>query len=314
MNPRDRTVTVVTPTLRRPAPLERALASLLSQRAPEGVRIDLLVVDNDAEAGARAQVERIARDAALPLRYVSEPRPGVATARNRGVAEATGDWIAFLDDDEEAAPDWIARMLEAAEALNADAAFGPVTARAEDGVELGDFGPYFERAFDLPDHADLTDKSAYLGTNNSMFRRAGRLRGREPFDESLNQCGGEDSLLLKRLRADGNRFVWAAQAGVTEWVPARRLTWSYVRRRKFLSGQIRSFVHQMMDPPHWGRLALWMAIGAAQATAAGAAALLFAPVDRARSNRLAATAWGGLGKVLWMERFRPGLYGSGLVS
>ena len=47
---------------------------------------------------------------------------------------------------------------------------------------------------------------------------------------------------------------------------------------------------------------------------AGAAAALLWPFDRNRSARATATMYGGLGKVLWTSKFRPTLYGSGLVS
>lgn len=311
-------VSVVTPTLNRPDPLRRALRSLTAQHVADGHRLELIVVDNSRDGNARAGVEAIAREAAVPLRYVSEPRPGIAVARNRGVQESSGDWVAFLDDDEEAAPDWVQSLCAAATRSDADAVFGPVVAQPEAetaGVEdaavlLG----YFERRRDLQDGGDLTDWYAYLGTNNSMFRRETCLVSPQPFEEALDRIGGEDSLLLLQLYRDGRRFAWARGATVTEWVPPRRLTWSYVRRRKMLSGQIRTFVHRMLVPPQWPKVGLWMLIGAAQASLAAAGAACVWPLDRVRSRKLGVTALGGLGKLLWLPRFRPSLYGSNLVS
>lgn len=310
-------VAVVIPTFRRAGPLARALASALAQRPPEGATVEVVVVDNSPEGGARAQVEAMTDGAPFPLRYVHEPDPGVANARNRGVAEARSGWIAFLDDDEEAAPDWLAAFLAAAEATGADAVFGPVSVAPEEGAALGPFAGYFGRAFDLPDHADLTGRAAHLGTNNSMFRRERCLLGEAgapPFDPSLNRSGGEDSLLLQRLALTGRRFAWAAQAHVAEYVPPRRLTWSYVWRRRFLSGQIRTFVQRMLAPPRWSRVALWMAVGAGQAAVGALKAAALAPFDRDAARHATAEVWAGLGKILWMRRFRPGLYGTGLVS
>lgn len=305
-------IAIVIPTLRRPEPLRRALASVQAQRLD--AVLEILVVDNSPDAGARAQVADIAASTRVPVRYVSEPDPGVATARNRGVRETDADWIAFLDDDEEASAGWLAQMLAVATTSGADAVFGPVEAVAEGEGAIGPFSRYFERSFDLPDGADLTAMSAYLGTNNSMFRRAVCLAEAAPFDENLNRCGGEDSLLIRRLRMAGRRFAWASGATVREWVPERRRSWRYVWRRKFLSGQVRSFVPRMIDPPRWPEIALWMAAGGAQLAGAGAAAAVMAPFDRERAAHLAATACGGAGKILWMRRFRPGLYGAGLVS
>lgn len=308
------TVTVVVPTLRRPAPLRRALASLFAQETPPGATLEIVVVDNSSDGDARAAVAAAAAGAPWPVRYLGETRPGVANARNCGVAAARGVWVAFLDDDEEASPTWIARHLATADEAQADAVFGPVSPRAEDGAEIGPFAPYFSRRFDLPDGVDITDRAAYLGTNNSMFHRERCLAGPSPFDPRLNSVGGEDSLLLRNLAASGRRFIWSSRAGVTEWVPPRRLCWRYVRRRKFLSGQIRTFVHQMANPPSWSRVALWMAVGIVQTGVAAAMGAALWLVDRPRAQRSLATAWGGFGKIAWMTRFRPALYGEGLVS
>jgi len=306
-------VSIVIPTLNRQASLQRALASACGQSGLEAVALDIVVIDNSAEANARDSVAGFAAQG-LPVRYLSEPRPGVANARNAGVAAAKGRWIAFLDDDEEARPDWIAQLVAVARRTQADAVFGPVEARADGAGDIGGLAPYFSRRIARPDASDITDLAAYLGTNNSMFDRARCLGGGAPFETSLNETGGEDSLLLKRLVMQGRRFAWAAPAGVIEWTSARRLNWAYVRKRKFLSGQIRVFVHRMVGPAQWGRILMWMAVGLAQCVGGGLAALAFWPFDRARAARAAATACGGLGKVFWTPRFRPALYGSGLVS
>ncbi|HPG04440.1 MAG: glycosyltransferase family 2 protein [Hyphomicrobiales bacterium] len=306
------TVSIVIPTLNRQTCLQRALASVRAQQA-EGVEIEIIVVDNSSDASARATVAAFGVDG-LRILYLSEPAPGVATARNAGVRAAQGRWIAFLDDDEEARTDWIAEMLRVALDTGAQAVFGPVEARADDAAEIGGFAPYFSRAIDRPDGDDITELSAYLGTNNSMFERALCLSDGAPFEESLNEIGGEDSLLLERLAMRGFRFAWAARAGVIEWVPQRRLDWAYVCKRKFLSGQIRVFVQDMAAPGRGWRIAFWMVAGLVQFVVAGALAVLFRPFDRARAQRASATAYGGLGKVLWTPRFRPTLYGSGLIS
>ena len=222
--------------------------------------------------------------------------------------------MAFLDDDEEASPDWIARLTETARATGADAVFGPVVAKADGGGEIGALAPYFSRALDRADGTDITDLAAYLGTNNSLFDRERCLNGARTFDTSLNESGGEDSLLLRTLVLSGRRFAWSARAGVTEWAAQKRLNWAYVRKRKFLSGQIRVFVNHMIGPRHWFAIPLWMAVGLLQFMAGQGLALALRFIDRERAEKAAATASGGLGKVLWASRFRPALYGKGLVS
>jgi hypothetical protein len=198
------TVSIVIPTLNRQKSLQRALASVRAQADLDGATIEIVVVDNSRDASARETVAAL-DVAGWPVHYLSEPAPGVATARNAGVRAAQGRWIAFLDDDEEARPDWIAEMLRVARATGAQAVFGPVEARADDAGEIGGFAPYFSRAIERADGDDITELSAYLGTNNSMFERALCLSDGAPFEESLNEIGGEDSLLLERLTMNGCR-------------------------------------------------------------------------------------------------------------
>jgi len=306
-------VSIVVPTLNRQKSLVRALLSLGAQQGLVDTALEIIVVDNSADATARAAVGSLPA-LSWPVRYLSEPRPGVATARNSGVAAARGRWVAFLDDDEEASPGWVAALVATARASGADAVFGPVDARADGAGEIGPLAPYFSRTLERPDAADITDCAAYLGTNNSMFDRLRCLTGAETFDDGLNETGGEDSLLLRQLVLSGRRFHWAAGARVTEWAAEKRLNWAYVRKRKFLSGQIRVFVHHMTGPARWLNILTWMGVGLVQVVLAGSAALLLRPFAPERADKAAATAFGGLGKVLWAPRFRPALYGSGLVS
>ena len=308
------TVSVVIPTLNRPVALRRAIDGALRQTGLGDIALEIIVIDNSPEENTRDLVASIAAETTVPMRWISEPCPGVANARNTGVRASRSRWIAFLDDDEDAEANWIASLVAAARVSGADAVFGPVEARADAGGAIDAFQPYFSRDIARPDGADITDLVALLGTNNSMFERERCLAETLPFDPSLNSSGGEDSLLLMRLSLAGRRFAWAANARVIEWVPPRRLTWAYVRKRKFLSGQIRVFVLRMVNPARWSKIALWMAIGLAQFALGGVAMLALAPFGGQARARASIVCYAGLGKLLWMPRFRPALYGLGLVS
>lgn len=130
----------------------------------------------------------------------------------------------------------------------------------------------------------------------------------------LNTTGGEDSLLLKHIVSGGGRLAWARGAHVIEWVPSRRLNWDYLRKRKFLNGQVRVFVHTMVQPAEWPRVAFWMGVGLVQCGVGGAATLVLRAIDANAAERARLVLSAGLGKMLWMSRFRPALYGHGHVS
>ena len=114
------TISVVVPTLRRASQLSVLLESLVLQsRAPD---FEVVVVDNDSAGSARLVAERFSHQ--LPLHNVIEPRPGLAFARNRLVAESRGAFLAFIDDDERADAGWLRALHAAALASGADAVFG----------------------------------------------------------------------------------------------------------------------------------------------------------------------------------------------
>lgn len=93
------TVSAIVCTRDRPDELARCLASLLALNPPAH---EIIVVDN-APSDDRTE----ALCAELPVRYVREPHPGAARARNRGVAEARGELVAFTDDDCVVDPAWL---------------------------------------------------------------------------------------------------------------------------------------------------------------------------------------------------------------
>jgi glycosyltransferase involved in cell wall biosynthesis len=97
---------VVVVTKNRPGMLAGLLASLAMQSlAPD----EVVVVDNDSTLSYDAVFQEYR--GRLPLRTVVERVPGIPAARNRGIAEATGDVILFTDDDCRVEPDWVERMV-----------------------------------------------------------------------------------------------------------------------------------------------------------------------------------------------------------
>ena len=110
-------VAVLIPTLRRPESLARAVRSLFAQTGVQGRLREIVVVDNDPQGSAGAAIQAMMAGAPFPLAYVREPRPGVATARNAGLAAVEAPLIAFLDDDETASPGWLAALIESSRAV-----------------------------------------------------------------------------------------------------------------------------------------------------------------------------------------------------
>ena len=137
-------VSVVIPTHRRERLVLEAIASALGQ---QGLALEVIVVDDDPQASARAGVAAIADPR---LRYIVRDRPSngrPAFARNAGASVAAGRFLYFLDDDDILEPDALAQMLRAVQAGAGKAmAFGQVTPFGDDPAVLRQQQEHFDWA------------------------------------------------------------------------------------------------------------------------------------------------------------------------
>lgn len=218
--------------------LERLLSSLDGLTFATSIRpeIEVVVVDNDADRSALDCVRRRTAVAAWPMRYVHEPRTGIAQARNAALAFCEGrhDFVAFVDDDEVVEPRWLDQLLATQAETRADAVAGPVVAEFDAGVSAWIArGRFFTR----PRRATGEEIHA-AGTGNVLIGMAavGRLGLR--FDERFGLSGGEDTHFFMRARRAGFRIVWADAARVRERVPASRANAAWLLRRAFREGNV----------------------------------------------------------------------------
>jgi succinoglycan biosynthesis protein ExoM len=219
-------------TYRRPQ-LERTLRSLGALQLPPEATLRIIVADNDAEPSARRLVGAVAADLPFEVRYIHCPASNISLARNACLGAANGDFLAFVDDDEEVAPDWLAELFSMAGTSGADAVLGPVQALYEDGapgwMREGDFHST------VPVWVKGDIRTGY--TCNVMLRLASpSVEGRR-FDLSLGRSGGEDTEFFTRLHDAGGRIAYAPNALAREPVPASRARFGWLAKRRFRSGQ-----------------------------------------------------------------------------
>ncbi|MGZ9114780.1 MAG: glycosyltransferase family 2 protein [Brevundimonas sp.] len=298
-------VAIIVPTLRRPESLERALRSLFLQTGVADRVTEIVIVDNDP-LGSVALTDALRSYSPWRLVYRHAPTPGVATARNAGLSATEAPLIAFLDDDEAAAPGWLSALLKAQTETGADVVFGPITGRAPDAEPW--LRSWLERFFgrDGPERTGLIAEP--YGCGNSLMVRATALPGSAPFNVAADQAGGEDDALFAALAARDGRFGWAPEARVEEFAPAHRATLGYALARAFAYGQGPS--QTAAAAGNWPGVARWMLIGAAQTVAWGAAAAVLTLAARPGRAEMYDRAARGLGKVLWTRGFEPHFYGA----
>ncbi len=302
-------ISVIIPTFRRPKSLRRALESCQAQVGISPDDFEVVVVDNCPDRTASDTVKEVSAHGRLRFRYESEPIPGVSAARNRGVASAHGQLIAFLDDDEDAEPEWLAALVAAQRESGSDAVFGAVLGHFDgptrDNAQLHE--KEMTRLFTEPSGPVPARRIASLGSGNSLFRRS-CFSGAEPFDLSLGLAGGEDSALIRKLLAEGRQLNWCPEARVREYFSEERLTMRYLLKRRFSAGQVRTSLCVSSEHSNKIEALLWMLVGAAQVSVGGMVAIATSPFSAETARRYLCIASGGLGKILWMAPFRVRRY------
>ena len=89
----------------------------------------VVVVDNDCEGSARSTAEAYQKNHPGQVIYAIEPQQNISLAQNGSVAEARGDFVAFIDDDEVPNGDWLLKLYEAILKYDVDGVLGPVKGR-----------------------------------------------------------------------------------------------------------------------------------------------------------------------------------------
>lgn len=249
-------ISVVVPTCRRGALLERCLHALDAQDIP-GELYEVMVVDDSADGSAGAVVERVKGEASMALRCVrSGTGAGPARARNVGWRAARGVIIAFTDDDCVPAPHWLRGGLHAmAVSGGVDGAYGPIR------VPLSSEPTDYER-----DAAGL-ERSEFATANCFYHRHA--LEEIGGFDERFTAAWREDSDLFLALLERGRRLGFARDALVVH--PVRPAAWgvSLLQQRKSMFNALLYKKHRTLyrervqSSPPWSYYATVAALTAA---------------------------------------------------
>lgn len=225
-------VSVCICTYKRPELLLKLLESLAKQTFPLA-SFEVIVVDNDKSGSANQTITLAAeRYPALCVRYAIEPTQGISYARNRTVALATGELLAFVDDDEWVVSHWLADLVEWIAKLEADAVFGPVIPQYPVDTRAWVIKSRFFESSRFKTGTFI--KSQNCRTGNALVKACWmKLRQPVPFDERLALSGGEDYDFFKWSEARGAKYIWCDTAEVNEAVPLSRQSLSFILERCF---------------------------------------------------------------------------------
>jgi glycosyltransferase involved in cell wall biosynthesis len=216
------TATVAICTRERPEDLERTLTAV---RAQQGRPFDVIVVDN---APATDRTLRVVRQHER-VRYIREPRLGLNVARNRALAEASTDLVAFTDDDAAPDPGWLPALMRNFADPRVFCVTGLTLPSELDtpAQELFEAHCPFARGFVrrvFDGRVDNPLAVAKVGAGANMAVRATLPDAIGPFDERLDagtptRSGGDHEMFTRILLA-GRRIVYEPLA--VSWHRHRR--------------------------------------------------------------------------------------------
>lgn len=296
------TVSVLICTHRRLGRLTQLLEDIARQsRLPD----EVVIVENDPTPSAREVVTSFASRVSFAVQYAVEPRKNISRTRNHTVRLASGDWLAFVDDDERVPPDWLERLLDTAARFQADGVLGPVICvpppDAPEWIRRGEFYSVHHATTGTP----VRRERMWVG--NALLR-GDRVRAEPgPFDEAWGLTGGEDSDMLARLAQRGLKIVWCEEAAIQEPVEPARLEPRWILLRAMRGGQNYARLWRL---GRFGAVVgsaavmVFMLRAAAQAVIALSLALLLLPSGRHRSMHWLVKAAANGGKLTTLTPWR----------
>jgi succinoglycan biosynthesis protein ExoM len=231
-------ITVCICTYRRPHFLKRLLDELGRQQTDNVFGYSIVVADNDHLRSASTIVSEFAQTASITIHYCVEPRQNIALARNLAIANAAGDYIVFIDDDEFPTARWLLTLFTACAKYDADGVLGPVKPYFEkQAPEWIIKGKFHER----PTYPTGFQIDWRKGRTGNTLLKTYLFEGEtQPFRPQF--LTGEDQDFFRRMIEKGHRFVWCNEAVAYEIIPATRCTRTFLLKRALLRGKI-SLVH-----------------------------------------------------------------------
>jgi glycosyltransferase involved in cell wall biosynthesis len=186
-------VSVLIPTLSR----QQYLRTLLDQLRRQTIRpFEIIVVDQTPPEDRDTQLSFDFAD--LPLKVLYLDRPGQCSSRNAGLKETTGDYVLFIDDDDEIPPDLIEAHLRSLKSFSADVSCGVAEEKGS--------GP-------LPEEFTYTRISDVFPTNNSLVKIEA-LQKSGLFDLAFERGQRADHDLGMRIYLSGMLMVLNHEIGV----------------------------------------------------------------------------------------------------
>ena len=301
---------IIVCTYNRAESLNGTLAALAALKAQPDLQWEVLVVDNNSSDPTRQAVEAAQRDWPR-LRYVFEPAQGLSHARNRGIAESTGEVILFTDDDVLPEPDWLETTLAGMAEYQADACGGYIAPIWETPPPTwlterfhGFLAVRTERCDDYPiTETSHTPFGANMAFRKAVFAQVGL------FDTNRGRKGkvlasGEDGEMFERILAAGLKVMFLGKSRVHHKVESFRVTKQYFRRWRIQTSKNLAISRGVAGMRRVGNIPLYLVPQFLRAVMRAVVGYLTQPGDEAFNREMIVCHFIGTFLGLWGTRGR----------
>lgn len=218
-----------------------ALFEALARQRTEGVDWELIVVDNASTDETATVIERFSREwtGDAPFRSIFEAKQGAAYARQAGVDESRGRWVAFLDDDNRPDPDWVAAAVHFGRTHPRAGVFGGRTRlEIKGGVppEFNRLGPYFCETNLGPEPRLFRTERLEMPCGAGMVVLREAWQRWVPRELMFTVRAGNDFEAGLHIHYGGWEVWYVASMSLMHEIDPQRLTWENLRHMMKLYG------------------------------------------------------------------------------
>ena len=239
-------ISVVICTYNRSRHLKNILNSLAEQEVPDDLVWEIVVIDNNSKDDTKDVVDEFTLKTPIPVKYFTEEKQGLSHARNRGIVESEGKYVAFTDDDAIAENKWVSSLHQGLVEYGCECVGGKIFLQTEKALpgwlnkELWGFLGYL----DYGDEEINFDNTRYPFGGNMVFVKDffaktgyfnpnyGRMGDKD--------FGGDEYELFTRFLASGGKGMYIPSAIVYHVIGPEKLQKKYFRKLHFRAGEQRA--------------------------------------------------------------------------
>lgn len=233
-------LSVIVCTYNREEYILRCLNCLKNQSASKS-SYEVIVIDNNSKDATKPICEQFQQEnSEVDFSYFFEENPGLSFARNRGIKEAKGEIISFIDDDGFAREDYVSEILSFAqnEEFKNYIAFGgkviPCYSNTEEPVWLSKYIEGLVSKVDLGDAVKDFNKKYPAGCN--MIFRKEFFEEHGGFNTDLH-TRGDDKFVFDKLKSAGLKVLYIPSVYVEHFIDDYRIERSFIKRMSKVIGQ-----------------------------------------------------------------------------